>query len=255
MKIKSIQNHFIMDPKTGSVSCGSSNDRPFSEETNQYFRRKSGQAICHRIPFQTMKEVLANAFSQPDPETILYNLRDLVMIRKAWDPSLCRIVCDPSSVDLELTNEMIQDISAARGNDPQQFLDLLENFLMVLNNAYANLRIGSANWNKSIGNAFDPEAYKVYPEYFLLSEVDGFILQVLENDFIPTIPGKEISIYTGNNLKGEAFIYSSSNSDEKFIHIQEMNPWDRPILYPEFNLTTGYPSGSKRIFSKNISKQ
>lgn len=251
MKIKSRHDHFIMDLETGSVFSGSANYRPFFEETIQHFQCKSGQAICHRIPFQTMKEVLANAFSQPNPETILYNLRDLVMIRKVWNPSQCRIVCDPSSVDLEITNEMIQEISAARGNDPQRFLNLLENFLlMVLNNAYANLRPGSANWNGSIGNAFDPEAYKVYPEYFFLSEVDGFILQILENNFIPTIPKKEISIYTGNNLNGEAFIYSSSNSDEKFMHIWEMNPSDRPILYPEFDLTTGYPSSSKRIFSK-----
>ena len=68
-------------------------------------------------------------------------------------------------------------------------MDALDSFLMELNNATANLLVGRACWNHSIGNAFDPFEEPALEKVenklsFILGRVDGFILQWIEGGAI-----------------------------------------------------------------------
>lgn len=133
-------------------------------------------------------------------------------------------------------------------------MDALDSFLMELNNATANLLVGRACWNHTIGNAFDPaEAYGVDEENmrFQLGYVDGFILQIIENGFIPIGSGKEMCIYTGFHSDGSPFVYSSQNPENEFEPVDNVGPCDFQIVYPVFDLDT-WKSIGERTFSGTI---
>lgn len=257
MGIQSKNGHFILTDDN-RLTLGNSKVRIFKPAVLAMFPCENDEDLCHRISFQTMKEVIGFAFdpSIENPFTVLKNLRDLVMIHKVWNEVTRQIEYWNSDLgDTEAIVEELCQLWPPRTPElSQNFVDFLDDFLMELNNAPANLRRGSANWNHSIGNAFDPaEAYGVDEENmrFQLGYVDGFILQIIENGFIPTGSGKEMCIYTGIHSDGSPFVYSSQNPENEFEPVDNVDPCDFQIVYPVFDLDT-WKSIGERTFSGTI---
>ena len=78
--------HFILTGDN-TLMLGNSKVRIFKPAILAMFPCENDEDLCHRISFQTMKEVIGFAFdpSIENPFTVLKNLRDLVMIHKVWN--------------------------------------------------------------------------------------------------------------------------------------------------------------------------
>ena len=111
-----------------------------------------------------------------------------------------------------------------------------------MNNATANLRVGRACWNHSIGNAFDPFEKPIFEQgedrsKFILGPADGLILQTIEAGYLPVAQGEELFIYAGTDKDSRTpFVYSSLNEEEAFRPVGGVDECTIPIYYPCYNL-------------------
>ena len=251
MWIESVYGNFVMNPENLNEIFAGNGSRIFKQDVIDSFNCQPGEEICHRIPFKTMKNIMMYAVNlerRKKAETfkILENLRDVVMIEKVWDEESGCIVALKDEETVKLANEYINAINdnwrPFNEEQAKHLVDALDSFLMELNNAKANLRVGRACWNHSIGNAFDPFEKPALAEVegklsFILGWVDGFILQMIEGGCLPVAQGEELSIYTGTDRdSGTSFVYSSLNEEEAFRPVGYVDECKIPIWYPCYDL-------------------
>lgn len=201
--------------------------RPFLKETYDYFQPSYSQNICHRLPISNIGEIMACAMNNFEYSTSLFNLIELLLIRKEFvkeDNGDITVYRDndretATEYEKEAENDLYEramnkynEIDFGRFSDDN--LIALEHIFFYLNNAPMNLRNGNESWNKSIRNGYDPVAWKYDKGKFNIDDdLDSYFFSSFfreEHSFIPTLT--PIFLYTGIDKKKKPFMYSSNNT-------------------------------------------
>lgn len=170
---------------------------------------KSGGDLCHRYSFSAMTELLC----------ILYNSKKLDEI-----PNLIYALY-PYDEEQNFMLKIYNDIKLQESYDPE---DVFNTLLYYFNNAISNLRYGNKNWNRSIGESYDPVSW-IYNNkeqaFYITDEVDIYMLHILNSI---NITPSTLYFYTAIAPDGTPVMYSSNNPS-KYEGIENYEKFKKPI--------------------------
>lgn len=168
----------------------------FHSTTYNCFNMAAGQDLCHRYSFSSMKKFLCYCYNSGRYEF----LKDLISV-------MYSCAGNPYPNDYNTALEIIYRIhNAAYVADRVVCFNEL---LYVLNNVIINLRPGNASWNRSIRECYDPEAWYMNGQGFVIySNNDVHLIRYLLD--IPINPST-IYFYTAQDDEGVQVLYSSNN--------------------------------------------
>lgn len=140
----------------------------FSKHIKKKFKFTTNSACCHRVSYQYMELLLIHIFNNLMRGKISTGDKDLALQQmynafypgnEAQSEEDARNRSDLIGAVMGL-NDITQDILQTPEGRART-CKLLNKALYCFNSAELNLRAGNANWNSSIGAAFDPEAYEL----------------------------------------------------------------------------------------------
>lgn len=181
---------------SGGIMAPNSHRCGFHNSTKKYFNIQSGQDLCHRYSFSSMKKFLCYSYNTGKYEI----LNDLISVMYSCDGN-------PYPGDYNTALDIINKIRNTANIAERVFY--FNELLYVLNNVIINLRPGDARWNRSIRECYDPEEWYCNSRGFVISSsTDVHLIRYL---LTIRVDPPTIYFYTAQTKSGDKLLYSSNN--------------------------------------------